>query len=149
MKKIIGGLIIVILSITLILILIFVFNPFNLRNKIIGSAINSYFNLEPSPNATIEDAKKDTDTPNKTTSSTKQTPKTTNTVADKNPLLNEEQEKTLETFGVNVESLPQDITPEMQACLVQAVGEERAMKIASGESPNLTEIIKARKCLNQ
>ena len=68
---------------------------------------------------------------------------------DKNPLLNESQEKFLETVGVNVENLPSEITPEMQDCFTKTLGEERVKEIENGASPNPIDFFKARDCLGQ
>ena len=66
---------------------------------------------------------------------------------DKNSLLSEKQEKALESFGIDPASLPSEITPEQESCLEDAVGEQRADEIRAGDSPTLTEVIKAGGCL--
>lgn len=67
---------------------------------------------------------------------------------DKNPLLNESQENTLEAIGVDPQSLPSEITPAMQVCFVEKLGAERAQEIADGDSPNAMDYIKAKSCLS-
>lgn len=131
MKKIIQILLIIILTSIIALIVVFVFNPFNLRTKLISSAVNSYLSN------TLEDY-----TPLETTGNT-----STGSTVDKNPLLNEEQEKTLESYGVDVSALPSSITPAMEACFIEKVGQERANEIVGGASPSAMEILKAKNCL--
>ncbi len=131
MKKIIQALLIIILVSIISLIVVFVFNPFNLRTKLIGSIINSYLssNIEgytPLGNSLID-----------------------NTSTDKNPLLNENQEKTLEDYGVNVSQLPSSVNSEMRACLIDKVGDKRADEIIGGASPSSLEVFKARSCLGE
>jgi predicted metalloprotease len=66
---------------------------------------------------------------------------------DKNPLLTPEQEAFAESIGIDPETLPSEITPEMEECLRAAVGDERADQISNGAAPTTLEIIKARDCL--
>lgn len=67
--------------------------------------------------------------------------------SDKNPMINEDQEKLLESIGVDVEALPSEITPQMQECFVKTLGEQRANEIANGDSPTLVDALKAKECL--
>lgn len=66
---------------------------------------------------------------------------------DKHPLLNEDQEKQLEEAGIDVESLPQTISPEAEECFIEKLGEERVKEIKEGDSPSSYEIFKTRSCL--
>ena len=66
---------------------------------------------------------------------------------DKHPLLNESQEKLLETIGVDVENLPTEITPEMEACFTETLGAERVKEIMEGATPNPFDLFKAKGCL--
>lgn len=130
MKKIIQFFLIIILLVVLALIIIFVFNPGNSRNKLIGSVINNYLSKN------IPDYK----------------PLDNNTVVsdgDQNPLLNTEQEKTLTSFGVDVSQLPTTISPAMQDCFVEKLGESRAMEIVNGATPSATDFFKAQDCLSK
>ncbi|MBD3311560.1 MAG: hypothetical protein GF349_03625 [Candidatus Magasanikbacteria bacterium] len=69
---------------------------------------------------------------------------------DKHPLLDTEQEKTLEKIGVDVEALPTEITPEMEACFREKLGDDRVDQIVSGEDEVGTfDYIKAGACLGQ
>ncbi len=130
MIKIIKGLLIVILLGIIVLAIIFFTNPMNLRNRIIGSVINSYLSNTIEGYSAIK-------------------PSNNNSDADKNPLLSAEQEQALESIGVNVEALPQELTPAMQACLLEKLGEARAKEIISGAAPSPTDFFKAKDCLGQ
>ncbi|MCK9439210.1 MAG: hypothetical protein WCY43_00775 [Patescibacteria group bacterium] len=66
---------------------------------------------------------------------------------DRNPLLNSEQEVMLESVGVDTSKLPSEITPEMQKCFIEKLGQERASEIIGGSSPTAGEIISANSCL--
>ena len=114
------------------LIVIFVFNPYELRTKMIGNIINSFLI------STLKDYKP------LDSSGVKSKIKN----IDKNPLLNEEQEKMLESFGVDVGVLPIQITPEMQACFIKKLGEERSMEIVKGATPTALEFFKTKDCLS-
>lgn len=67
---------------------------------------------------------------------------------DKNPLLDEKQEAVLESLGVNPESLPTQITPEMQSCFESKLGLERVVEITEGSTPTLVEFLKVNSCIN-
>ena len=66
---------------------------------------------------------------------------------DKNPLLDEVQEAQLETLGINPEDLPSEITPEMETCLLNALGNERATQILEGNQPTGADFFKSKHCL--
>jgi len=74
-------------------------------------------------------------------------PSATTGTNDKHPLLNENQEKLLEIIGVDVENLPTEITPEMEACFTEKLGAERVKEIMAGDSPNPFDLFKAKGCL--
>lgn len=133
MKKIILGLVITILAAILVLIVIFVFNPFNSRTKLIGSILNSYLSAKIEGYAPLESAPATTDT---------------SATVDKNPLLNETQEKTLENLGVDVSKLPTEITPAMKDCFTEKLGAERAAELVAGAAPSALDMIKAGGCLS-
>jgi len=69
--------------------------------------------------------------------------------SDKHPLLNEEQEKLLETIGVDVENLPTKVTPEMEKCFIETLGAERVKEIMEGASPGPIDFFKAKGCLGE
>ncbi len=67
---------------------------------------------------------------------------------DKNPLLTEEQEASLESIGVDPSALPQEITPTMKACFISKLGVERTTQIVNGDSPTAADYLKAGACIN-
>ena len=145
MKKAIQFLSLIILLLILAGIIIFFFNPLNLRNKIVGSMINYYFQIESFEASGIigsfEEKKERIININ---------PATGEVIPyDKNPLLNEEQETRLESFGVDVEALPKEITPGMTACFIEKIGIERGTEIVAGATPSPLEILKSKDCLNK
>ena len=128
-------LLIIILVLVLSLVAIFVFNPFNLRTKIISSAVNSYLSSTIEGYAPLGSSKTAGEMEEKS--------------YDKHPFLNEDQQKTLEEYGVDVNQLPSTISPEMEDCFVEKLGEERANEIVAGDSPTAMEIFKTRGCLGE
>ncbi|MBL7021759.1 hypothetical protein ISR92_00300 [Patescibacteria group bacterium] len=68
-------------------------------------------------------------------------------VVDENPLLDSAQEKILSGLGVDIANLPTEISPELETCLTEAVGAERALEITNGATPGVLDIIKAKACL--
>ena len=69
------------------------------------------------------------------------------TKVSKNPILNEKQEKALETFGIDPASIPSSITQEQESCFVEILGQARVNEIKAGDSPTATEYFKARNCI--
>lgn len=55
----------------------------------------------------------------------------------------------LENLGVNIEQLPTSITPGMEACFVEKLGEARANEIAKGDTPSIIEFFKAKECIGE
>jgi len=84
-----------------------------------------------------------------TTTKTGETTKATTTeeTNDKHPLLSENQEKILETFGVDVSTLPSELTPEMEECFIEKLGEQTVNEIIGGATPNPIDFFKAKSCL--
>jgi len=74
------------------------------------------------------------------------TPTSTEPIYD-HPLLSDTQEKTLESIGVDVKSLPTEITKEQEACALTAIGEERSKAILEGDTPSFGELLKLKGCL--
>lgn len=66
---------------------------------------------------------------------------------DKNPLLEVDQEKILESMGINPASLPSEITPEMESCFTKTLGSQRVNEIKAGSSPTASDFFTARECL--
>ena len=106
MKKTIQALIIIILVLIIGLIIIFAFNPFNLRTKIISRAINTYLQ---------------------------------STMESYQPL----------DSSVDVSKLPTEITPAMQDCAVEKLGEARAQELINGATPGPMDILRAKDCLSK
>lgn len=132
MKKIIQFLVIILLLLIIVVIVVALFNPLGTRDKFISSMLNNYltsnisgYQALPSDAPNFEDRGFD------------------------HPLLNDSQEKTLYDLGVDTTKLPTEITPSMQACFVNVLGEDRANQIVSGSSPSATEIFKAKDCLGK
>lgn len=68
---------------------------------------------------------------------------------DKNPLLTAEQEQQLEALGIDPAELPQEITPAMEQCFIDELGEDKVKFFASGAaSPSPLDVIKTRHCLD-
>ena len=135
MKKIIQILLIVILVAIILLVVVFSFDLFDYRTKFISYTINNFLSEKidgytPLPESGVIASD---------TASTKN--------YNTNPLLNSTQEKQLEDLGVDVSQLPTSISPTMQQCLIQAVGQTRADEIVAGSAPSALEVIKARNCL--
>lgn len=66
---------------------------------------------------------------------------------DSHPTLNESQEAALETVGIDPATLPSSITPEQEACFVEAIGQARVDEIKAGGSPTASEVFSARGCI--
>ena len=66
---------------------------------------------------------------------------------DKNSTLSTEQENQLERVGIDPATVPTEISPEMEECFVDKLGEKRVREIAGGASPNALEIVKVEPCL--
>jgi hypothetical protein len=64
------------------------------------------------------------------------------------PMLTNEQEETLDKLGIDVEYIPERITPVMQECFTEKLGQERVDEIIGGEKPSAIDIFKARDCIN-
>lgn len=113
---------------------LFIFDPYNIKPLFKGlesdtnveSESESEFVLEPELESEID---------------------TEDVMVDKNPILNETQEKTLETFGIDPAKVPSEITPEQEECFREQLGDGRVDEIISGDSPTITEYFKARNCI--
>ncbi|MEK7167638.1 MAG: hypothetical protein AAB791_01400 [Patescibacteria group bacterium] len=68
---------------------------------------------------------------------------------DKHPLLSESQEAMLEKVGIDPAKLPTEITPEMQTCFVDKLGQERVDEIIKGAAPGALDFFKAQSCLSK
>jgi len=135
MKKIIQALFIILLVLIISLIIVFLFNPFNFRTKLIGGAINAYLSSATQRQVPVN--------------STDGSAEKIDSSADQHPLLSAEQEKTLQSYGVDVSQLPSSITPGMKDCFIEKLGQDRANQIVGGASPSAVEIFKAKACLGR
>lgn len=68
-------------------------------------------------------------------------------IKDKHPYLNAEQEELAESFGVDPATLPTEITPELENCVTETVGQDRINEIINGSEPTTSEILKSLDCL--
>ncbi len=75
-------------------------------------------------------------------------PATADSTTPSHPLLSPTQVNTLKSLGVDVTSLPTTISPEMEACFTNTLGEERVSQIKAGASPTPMDLLKAKSCLN-
>jgi len=57
------------------------------------------------------------------------------------------QRALLATFGIDESALPATLSPELEACFVDAIGRERVDAIKAGETPTFVEGAKAVGCL--
>ncbi|MFA5946596.1 MAG: hypothetical protein WC813_01085 [Patescibacteria group bacterium] len=63
------------------------------------------------------------------------------------PLLTTEQEKTLESLGVNTKTLPTSITAAQLACFTTKLGAARVQEIENGSAIGPSDYLKARSCI--
>lgn len=69
------------------------------------------------------------------------------TPTDAHPLLNNSQERALETVGIDPASVPTQITKEQEACFMDKIGADRVSEIKTGSAPTAMEVFKARDCI--
>lgn len=77
----------------------------------------------------------------------KKTEPATSGTTTKNPLITSEQEKTLQSMGIDTAKLPTEITPAMENCFVQKLGAQRAKEIESGSAITPMDFLKASSCI--
>lgn len=63
------------------------------------------------------------------------------------PLLSVEQEKLLESYNVDIKSLPTTIPPDIEACFIESLGAEKVEEIKNGAVPGALDILRARSCI--
>ncbi len=68
-------------------------------------------------------------------------------IIDKNPALSPIQESALEKIGVDPAKVPTSITGEQEACFEAKLGKDRVVAIKAGDSPTMTDYIKAKDCI--
>ncbi|OGY94623.1 MAG: hypothetical protein A2406_02235 [Candidatus Komeilibacteria bacterium RIFOXYC1_FULL_37_11] len=131
MKKILQWLSLVILLFIVGIIIIVFFNPGGYRDKLVSRAINIYLTKNIDGYQAIP---KDEMVPYED-------------VEYNHPLIPDTQEKAIYEMGVNVASLPTEITPEMTNCFIVTLGKDRATEIANGATPSLSDFLNAKNCL--
>jgi len=62
------------------------------------------------------------------------------------PLLSEDQENLLKSIGVDPRALPTEITPEMENCAREKLGDQRINEIIQGATPTTMDLLKAQSC---
>lgn len=122
-----------ILFFILILIGVYLFtvDPFGIK-PLLG-------NLGISPSTVVDMMTGKQTTPTTATTSTKTT--------TKNPLITPEQEKTLQSMGIDTTKLPTEVTPALEECFTQKLGVQRADEIKKGSTITPMDILKAGSCL--
>ena len=63
--------------------------------------------------------------------------------------VNKEQEETLENLGINIENLPQEITPGMEKSFIDKLGIDRVKEIEEGDMPSVSEFLKSKDCISK
>ncbi len=66
-----------------------------------------------------------------------------------NPLLSEDQEKSLIEAGVDIRKLPTKISKAQKQCGLEKLGQKRILEIEKGAKPTALEIIKLSACLQK
>jgi hypothetical protein len=67
--------------------------------------------------------------------------------SDKHPALTTEQERALESIGVDPATLPTSLTKEQVLCAKSILGEARSQEIQKGAVPTTKELFSIRSCL--
>jgi len=119
----------------------YIADPLNLKPLLFGNtAVTTMENVEPSNIRTPSPESESASEPVPADSSDRAT-------IDSNPLLNETQEQTLQTFGIDPAGLPSEITLAQEACFADVLGADRVAEIVAGDSPSVSEFFQARECL--
>lgn len=63
------------------------------------------------------------------------------------PLLSTDQEKLLESMGIDTATIPTTITPAQEQCAIDVLGADRVNEIKAGATPSLGDYLKAKDCL--
>ena len=108
-------------------------NPFNIQACLISSLLNA------SP---IMDNK----TGDSQSSAATETTETAPAQFD-HPFLSPNQEIMLENAGIDVSALPTTLSPEMKACGINALGEDRINEIINGATPGPLDLLRVKSCL--
>jgi len=105
-------------------------NPFNIQACLISSLLNASSILDSGTSASAGTG----------------TAKTAPAQFD-HPFLSSEQEAKLENAGIDVSTLPTTLSPEMKACGIEALGEDRINEIINGATPGPLDLLRVKSCL--
>ena len=108
-------------------------NPFNIQACLISSMLNA---------SSIIDNKIGDSQPNTATEAVETAP-----AQFDHPFLSPNQEAMLENAGIDVSALPTTLSPEMKACGINALGEDRINKIINGAAPSPLDLLRVKSCL--
>ena len=61
--------------------------------------------------------------------------------------LSADQKASLEKIGVDPSTIPSTISPEVERCFMEKLGQARVNEIKAGASPSVLELLKAKPCL--
>ncbi|OGF24846.1 hypothetical protein A2331_04865 [Candidatus Falkowbacteria bacterium RIFOXYB2_FULL_34_18] len=149
-KKILTVVITVIVTIFLLCIIILVWvlvkNPLNVRGVIlfklgwIDKPVQIMPSIKNNENTTEEIINVTTNPESEKITPITQTAPTTQTIP-----MTEEQRRAVENFGIDPDSIV--ITPAMEDCFVEKLGEQRVSEIKNGSAPGVLEMVKASSCL--
>lgn len=117
--------------IILSVIYLFIFDPLNLKPLIFGTTTTTTA----------------TTATNKTETVKKADEKSNNTEGNVEFSFSDAQKKTLQSFGIDPDTLPTTITVTQQTCLEGKFGAARFSEIKAGASPNAIEFYNAKSCL--
>ena len=67
--------------------------------------------------------------------------------ADGGFVLSDSQKSALAAFGIDISTIPSQITPEQETCFVVALGADRVAEIKGGAVPNAIDFFKAKSCI--
>ena len=108
-------------------------NPFNIQACLISSMLNA---------SSIIDNKIGDSQPNTATGAVETAP-----AQFDHPFLSPNQEAMLENAGIDVGALPTTLSPEMKACGINALGEDRINEIINGAAPSPLDLLRVKSCL--
>jgi len=62
-------------------------------------------------------------------------------------ILTDVQKEMLKSFGIDPNALPEELTPEMEQCFIDKLGEKRVNEIIDGATPDIFDFFKAKSCI--
>ncbi|MBD3208369.1 MAG: hypothetical protein GF370_02870 [Candidatus Nealsonbacteria bacterium] len=138
---------IIFLLVIMVIVYFIVIDPLGLRSLLLNKEVNLSISTTTSDREITDDAVPAESTSTPTTSSPSMPAQPVEEQGG-HPLLDEEQEAMLETFGIDVDGLPSEITPEMEACFIEKLGEQRVNEIVEGATPTPLDFFRAKSCLD-